>query len=364
MQTADSDRLPPENHGVLRLRRRVLNANSYVGAITTSRLATGGNHNVVYGVDGLFRIVGFDYLTLNWAQSFDGREPAGSTGTFDRALARVNWERRGQDGLLYTFDLTHAGEIFEPRLGFLLRRDYTKADMSLGHGWRPQGTRLLRYSLRLDGTVVRRMADGTVESVEAGPVAVLETRGRRTWTVSVPVRHENLTSGFSLPENTFVPAGTYDFTGGRLQYQAPQGDRLRPNVTFEAGQFYDGRNASLSTGIDWNPSMHLFLGALYRLDAVEFPDRRQSFTAHVGRLRAEVMFTTKTSALGFVQFNSTQNAIIGNFRFHYTPREGNDLYLVWNENLTTNRFSFDPVRPVSNERTIMVKYSHTVPFGI
>jgi hypothetical protein len=364
MQTADSDLLPSENHGVLRLRRRVLNENSYVGAITTSRLATGGHHNVVYGFDGLFRVVGFDYLTLNWAQSFDGREPAGSSGTLDRALVRVNWERRGQDGLLYSLDVTRAGEIFEPRLGFLLRRDYAKGDLSVGYGWRPQGARLLRYSLTFDGTVVRRLADGTVETVEAGPVAVFETRGRHTWTLSIPVSYENLIEPFSLPENTFVPPGTYDFAGGRVQYQAPQGDRLRPNVTFEAGQFYDGRQASLSIGTDWNPSMHLFLGALYRADRVEFSDRGQEFTAHVGRLRAEVMFTTKTSALGFVQFNSTQNAIVGNFRFHYTPREGNDLYLVWNENLTTDRHSFDPVRPLSNERTIMIKYSHTLPFGI
>lgn len=44
-------------------------------------------------------------------------------GAAERGLARVAWERRGQDGLTYKLDVGHYGEWFEPGLGFLLRRD-------------------------------------------------------------------------------------------------------------------------------------------------------------------------------------------------------------------------------------------------
>ena len=76
------------------------------------------------------------------------------------------------------------------------------------------------------------------------------------------------------------------------------------------------------------------------------------------------MLSTKTSAVWFVQYSNTDRAIIANLRFRYNPSEGNDLYIVWNEGLVTDRNSFDPVRPLSDERTILLKYSRTFQFGI
>jgi len=367
MQTGESDALPSENQGVVRLRRRVLNPNSYVGAIVTSRVGSGGHRNVVYGFDGLFRAVGQDYLTLNWAQSFDGADPSGTDGPgpLDRSLVRLNWDRRGQDGLTYSIDLSRAGSVFEPGLGFLLRRDYFKTSGTIGYGWRPGvRARLLRYSLRLDGATFRRNADGELETVEATPVAVFETRSRHTWTLSAPFTYENLESRFSLPAGTSVPAGTYRYTSARLQYLAPEGNRLRHRATVDVGEFYDGRQVALSVGPDWSPSMYLNTTTSYQVNHVVFDDRGQRFTAHVFRVRADVMLSTRTSMLGLVQYNNTQNSVGVNFRFHYTPREGNDLYVVWNEGLTTDRQSFDPVRPLSSQRTFLVKYAHTLPFGI
>ena len=65
MQTRANAAARSENFGVLRLRRRILNENSYVGGIATTRLAAEG-HNVAYGLDGVLRLFGQDlpYLQL------------------------------------------------------------------------------------------------------------------------------------------------------------------------------------------------------------------------------------------------------------------------------------------------------------
>ena len=368
LQTAESELLPSENLGVARLRRRVLNPNSYVGGILTSRLGSGGHKNIVYGADAIFRLADDDYLVLNWAQSFDDQEqstPEESISPFDRGLARLNWERRGADGLTYALDLARAGGTFNPGMGFLRRKDYSRGQANLGYGWRPgPGALLYTYALQLEGTVFRRNSDGTIETVEVGSRVVLETWGRHRLTLSIPFRYENLESAFSLPEGALVSAGTHSFATARLQYSAPQGDRFRTTAAVEVGQFFDGRQASVSVGPVWGPSAHLELAANYRVDHVTFPDRNQSFTAHLVQLRAQVMLSTQTSAIGFVQYSKTQNAVIANLRFRFNPREGNDLYIVWNEGLVTSRNSFDPVRPLSDERTILIKYSHTLQFGI
>lgn len=368
LQTGESEALPSENLGVARLRRRFLNPNSYVGGILTSRLGSGGHHNLVYGLDAIVRLFGDDYLVVDWAQSFDDEEQTvrdGSPNPFDRGVVRLNWERRGLDGLTYVVDVARTGEIFDPEMGYLRQRDYTRGAGSLGYGWRPgPGASLFTYALNLEGSVLRRNRDGAFETVELAPSVVLETWGLHQLRLSIPFDYENLDEPFSLPGGTSVPAGTYRFAAGLLRYSAPQSDRFRATASVGGGRFFDGRRILMSMGPVWDPSAHLNLSASYQLDHVEFDTRNQSFTSHLARLRAQIMLSTKTSAVAFVQYSNTDNAMIANLRFRYNPREGNDLYIVWNEVLVTNRHSFDPVRPLSDERTVVVKYSHTFQLGI
>jgi hypothetical protein len=250
-------------------------------------------------------------------------------------------------------------------MGYLQRRDFTKGSASIGYGWRPGAeSRLLRYAVGLGGSVFRRNLDQVVETADVGPNATVETRGGHSFSVSIPVRHENLEEAFSLVDGVNVPTGTYDFTSAEFQYRPPMGVLMRANFGLETGQFYDGTRTSFSFGPGWNVSRYLNIDGTYRLDRVEFSDRDQGFTAHIARLRSELMFSNALSAIGFVQFNSSQNSVTANLRVRYNAREGNDLYIVWNEGLVTDRFEFTPVRPWSNQRTILVKYSHTFRLGI
>ena len=368
LQTAESALAPSENLGVARLRRRVLNANSYVGGIFTSRQGSGGHRNLVYGLDGIFRIAAEDYLVLNWGQSFDDEErlaEAGSINPLDRGAVRMNWERRGQDGLTYDFDLARTGEWFDPEMGFLRRNNYTTGRADLGYGWRSDpGGRLYTYTLGLTGAALRRNGDGAFETMELEPNAVLETWGLHQFTFSVPFRYENLESPFPLLGRSVVPKGIHRFASMRFRYSSPQGDQFRSNATFEAGAFFDGRRTSLSVGPIWDPSSHLNLGMNYSLDRIDFFDRSQTIIAHLAGVRAHVMLSTSTSALGFFQYSSADKGVTVNIRLRYNPREGNDFYLVWNEGLATDRHSVYPIRQRSEERTLVFKYSHTFQFGI
>lgn len=71
------------------------------------------------------------------------------------------------------------------------------------------------------------------------------------------------------------------------------------------------------------------------------------------------MLSTKISFSAFVQYNSAGKVIITNFRFRFNPREGNDLYLVYDEGLNLDREREIPVLPVRTVRTLLLKYSYT-----
>ncbi len=372
MQAAEHGDMPSENLGVARVRRRFLNEFSYLGGIMTSRFGDDGSYNVLYGTDAVIRLFGQDYLTLNWAQSFDDHEEPSNdqevTGLMDRTLIRANWQRRGRDGVTYDGNVIRAGETFQPGMGFLRRRDYISGKGSVGYGWRPGvGSALNRYGFSVDGNLFlgnKRAIDDLAESGTFGLSGQLESRGGHRISTSIRRNYEDLNRPFSLSENTTVPIGSYWFSEGRLSYTSPSGDLFRTNASVSGGRFFDGTRLSFSFSPEWSVSRHLRFNGTYQINRIEFDDRNQQFTFHLARVRTELTFTTKTSASAFLQYNSTGDLVALNIRFQYNPREGHDLYVVWNETFNSNRFSLDPVSPFSQERALLVKYSHTLTLGL
>jgi hypothetical protein len=332
-----------------------------VGGILTSRLGEDGSYNVLYGTDAVVRLRGQDYLTLNWAQSFDDADDlAPESGVFDRSLVRVNVQRRGTDGPLYAANLIRAGAIFQPGMGFLRRRNYLGGDVSLGYGWRPGGGSVLnRYGVTTGGSFVRRNADGSYESAGLALGGDLETRGGHQLGAQASWSYEDLLLAFPLSAGAGVPAGSYRFVDASLDYRSPMGAIFRPSVSLSGGQFYDGTIVSASFSPAWSVSRHLALSGAYQINRVAFDERGQDFTSHIGRLRTELTFTTSTSAAAFVQYNSADDVVVLNFRFRYNPTEGTDLYVVWNESLNSDRYALSPIAPLSQERRLLVKYART-----
>lgn len=371
MQTAEhepvvGEAVPGENLGVTRLRRRVINPFSYVGGIVTHRVGNDGSYNVLYGSDAVFRLFGQDYLTLNWAQSFDDTdESLPEVDPLDRALVRAEWQRRGTDGLTYRAGVTRAGDVFEPGMGFLRRRNFLNGSGQMGYGWRPgTGSALNSYGVSANGGFYRRNEEETIQSGNVGLQGNLQTRGGHSFNLQVTRNYEDLTREFALSQSAVVPVGSYWFTEAQLRYNPPMGALIQPSVSVSGGRYYDGDRISFNVSPTWSVSRHLRLSGTYELNRIEFPDRDQEFTSHLGRLRSEVTISTETSTSAFIQYNSALDLVVTNLRFHYNPREGNDFYIVWNETLNSDRYAPDPTRPLSQDRTLLVKYAHTFTLGL
>jgi hypothetical protein len=364
MQTGATSFSPSENLGVLRLRRRILNANSYVGGLITTRIMAGGaGRNVLYAADGLIRMFGQDFLTLNLARSSDDALAPAPLDA-DHLLARAFWERRGVEGPAYTIDVARVGAAFDPGLGFLLRRDYTRAGVTAGYGWRPpQASRVLLYGAEVAGSAYRRNGDGSIETAELGASASLQTRSGHNMSGGVTATYEDLLEGFTLSDDAAVVAGVHDFVAGNLRYTAPTRWLMGGSAALQAGQFYDGRVGTVSVSPTWYASRHLELGGMLQLSRIDFPARDERFTAQLARVRAQVMVSAQVLASAFLQFSSTSERVSGNIRLRYNPAEGHDLYVVWNEQLLADPASFAPIRPRSESRLFVLKYSRTFTFA-
>ena len=361
LQTAESDPLPSENFGVLRLRRQIFNAYSYAGAMVTSRVGTDGSYNVAYGIDGVVRVAGDDYLTLQWAQSFDHAQiDAGNLDLVNSGRFTAELVRRRRSGVGYDAVVAWAGPAYDPGIGFTQRNDFTLLDDAVSYTWLPgQASSLIWHTVGLAGFAFLRNSDRSLESAEVGPEWEFAAKSGAGGSLEAKLLFEDLPVPFVLSPEAVVPAGSYTFfrVGASQHVSHTELFQLRPRV--EAGTFYDGWQATAEVSPIWYVSPHLELSGFYQFNRIRFPDRDQRFDAHLARLRIGTALNTKVSTNAFIQFNSATHTVSANVRFRYNFREGTDFWIVYNEGLNTDRDRLTPTLPFTDTRTVLVKYTYT-----
>jgi len=361
LQTAGSDSLPSENFGVLRLRRQVINPYSYAGAMVTSRVGTDGGYNLAYGLDGVVRVAGDDYLTIQWAQSVDReRIDAGTLGPVNSGQLTAEFVRRRRAGWGYDAIVAWAGPEYDPGIGFTQRNDFTLLDDAVSYTWlsTPSST-LIWHTLGLAGFAFLRNGDRSVESAEVGPEWEFAAKSGAGGTLAARLAYEDLLAPFALAPDAAVPAGSYTFFEAEASYHVSHTRLFQVNPRAAAGTFYDGWRVTAEVAPIWYVSPHLELSGFYQFTGIRFPDRDQRLDVHLARLRIGTALDTRLSTNAFIQFNSTAHLVSANVRFRYNFREGNDLWVVYNEGLNTSRDRLTPALPVTDSRTVLVKYTYT-----
>jgi hypothetical protein len=354
-----------QNVGTLRLRRRLHNPSSYAGGMLTTQIGENGRHNVAAGLDLAVNLSGQNFLSGNLAHTWSDEDPS-DMELADRGLGRVRLERRGLDGFGMDLAASRVGSRYDPALGFLQRRDFTRFGDAVGWGWRPgRDSPVLRHRLALRGRSFFRNEGFALESLEAGPEWTMQMRSARTWVASTSLREERVIQPFGFA-GASVPAGDYRWAEGRLAYSQPGGALVRGTLSVEGGRFYDGHRFGLSASPTWSASRHLELNGLYQASRVTFAERpagEEQVLIQVARVRARVMLSGALSTAFFLQYTSAADLVTLNARLRYNRREGQDFYLVFNDGLNTERAAFEPGLPLSAGRTLLLKYSHAVPFG-
>ncbi|HAQ17810.1 MAG TPA: hypothetical protein DCR40_01100 [Prolixibacteraceae bacterium] len=360
IQTARFENNPGENFGVVRLKRKVFNPNSYVGGMFTSRLGTNGAYNLAYGVDGQFRVAGDEYLTLRWAQTFENET---QNRFFNMSPSRllINWEHRNQKGFGYDFVYSWSGNQFNPGIGFEIKDNYQLVRSILQHGWFPEGKSFIRYhKLSLTAYSLWNTLNDLHETTSGILKWNFEAKKGFSGNIAANWFVENLADTLSLGnDQASVLPGRYSFSSVSSGFITSGAHALYAELIADAGKFYDGWKLSFYANPMLNIGSGFNLGLTYYLDYVSFPSRTVNFTNHIPGMKCQLTLTTKTEFTSFIQYNTAVDKVFANFRFRYNPREGNDLYLVYDEGLNTNIAREVSALPRSAGRTILLKYTYT-----
>ncbi|NEW84251.1 MAG: carbohydrate binding family 9 domain-containing protein [Mariniphaga sp.] len=359
MNTVRFNENPAENFGVVRLRKQVINENSYIGGIVTSRLGFDGKYNVAYGIDGIFRLFKDDYMDIKIAQTQD-KNIESNMASPDPGFFRLAWQRRSEEGFGYEAIYAYWGKDFNPGSGFMFTNNIHELRASTQYGWFPgKDSEIFKYRASLDFEMLRRIQDGNVENMELSPQFEVSTKSGYGAFIAFGMRKEGLLNDFQLTDHVFVPAGTYTFYKLFGMLNSPKTKKVAATLDYMAGGFYDGNMFSIAFKPEFSLSSSFQVSGSYQLDKVSFSNRVQSFTNNIARVKITYMLNTRISLSSFVQYNEIDNIIITNFRLRYNPRDGNDLYLVFNDLRTARNFEPGIKQPPYNNRTVVIKYTHT-----
>jgi len=359
MQTAPfEDELLSENFTVMRMQRDVINEQSTAGAIFASRTDLDGNYNVSYGLDASVHLFGNEYLKAMWAQTFETGEENQAL-SLDPARIFFQWERRTSEGLAYNFNFNMAGPDYNPGIGFESRTDYSRYGTRISYDWINSDSWLYTHGFYLSGYLY---SDNTNKITETSSLVFgwsFESRDGMSGRLSANHSYENLVYDFNPYPDLSVPQGKYNFLFLDGYLYSPRGRAFVLQSSFSAGQWYDGYSGSITLTPSVIIKQRLQFTGTYSYSRAWVDERGQDFNSHLFSLRGQLVLNTKLSLSAFIQYSSVSKFIPSNIRLRYNPREGNDLYIIYDEGFNTDRYREIPVMPVSRIRTIMLKYTYT-----
>ena len=366
MQTEKTSKTPGENFGVFRARRQILNPHSYMGGEFTSRISTDGRQNFAYGIDGLIRVIGDEYFVFKYAQTFDNKvseQLKANNQQTNPVFFYSSWERRKLRGLAYKASVKYSGQHFTPGVGYVQRPGLYGAYSNVEYKWMPgPESKIFSHGPRVIYDLDKRLLDKKLETLNNSLFWDYRLKSGFNGEVGITRMKEGVLFPFPISSNVVIPADGYDYLYMGFGFRNSPAKRFNYNFGFVSGQFYDGYRNMVAFSPTWNASSSFQLSANYSFHTLRFMKRptKDIVNIHQTSLNALYMFSTKLSARAFVQYLSSDNNIITNFRIRYNPREGDDLYIVFNDvRRVGNKTGVTPLSPPFYNNTIMVKYTHT-----
>lgn len=342
MQTGESAGEPSTNYTVARVRRDVLEQ-SYIGLIATNKQSA-SSYNRLWGVDGAWvrsDVFGSNTLIVGGALS----------GTINPGVNAENLAYRlyadfPNDFIDHFIGVRSVQKNYDPQVGFLSRKNFVQYSWTFRIRPRPEGIGVQYLEFKPAELDCFVDPDGSVQSLDyEGRILGFRTNSGETFELNIQRLADRLDDDFEIFENVTVPKATYWWTRWEVQFETNESRPVSSSFEYYWGDFYSGKRQQWSLGPQVKFNKHLSIGIDYTRNEVQLPTG--SFTTYEvgGRINAGLSTTLNTSAL--LQWNNEDQEININFRLHWIPKIGSDIYFVINQ-------AFDSAAKIEPSKTTIV----------
>ncbi|MFC1561244.1 DUF5916 domain-containing protein, partial [Candidatus Latescibacterota bacterium] len=326
MQTEEEKGYPSTNYAVMRVNRDILE-NSSFGFIATNMYDTDKHSDRVLGVD-------FAYRT----DKFLDNKNLEISGDFSQNFKEdVNsGVRSGRFGIRYPNDLIEAmlfynfvGENYDPEMGFVERLDIRGYTVRFGYNPRPDIPHVKQLHFQaVDMHYITDM-NGKLQTrdVKFSPFGITTT-SEDIFSINVKNTYEYLDEEFNIYSDVMIPIGEYEWWSFDISLKTNPGRPLSFDTFFERGDYFNGEKTSIENGLTYNLNQHFSL-TTDMINNYLTIDSRKFNTREYG-LRLNTNITTQLYARTYVQWNNEDKLTNLNFRIHFIPQIGSDVFFVYN----------------------------------
>ncbi len=328
IETGKKNNVRATNNTVFRYKRDIGNQ-SYIGAIITSK-NNSTISNQVAGIDGSFTTSKFLknknlVVTGVATKSFD----KGKTG--NQAIAYLFFIDYPNDLIDNFIGISSVQANFNPELGFLQRTNFDNLTWNFRYtprvftNWGVRKMQFKPWSFQY----YRTHSTGEFESFsnETRPLGFILKSGE-TFEWNLQQFYDRLDAPFDLTDQIKIPTGKYWMHRNELQVETFTAKPFWVAMKYKWGTFYTGRINTWEAQMGINASFHLYFETVYTNNKVNLPQGKV-ITNELAQY-INYAFTTKLDLSLFVQWNSLEEVLFGNFRLHWIPKIGTDFYFVYN----------------------------------
>ena len=144
---------------------------------------------------------------------------------------------------------------------------------------------------------------------------------------------DRLVRPFAIRSNVAIPAGDYDYRRYTASFNSGNNRKLGVSGNTSWGEFWDGRNRSFTSSLDYSPNYRVNLDLSYSRNHVTLP--YGEFTTQLVGARMLYGFSPRAFFNAFIQYNADTHQVSSNLRFNFTHHPLSDIYVVYNDRRDT-----------------------------
>ena len=354
IQEGQLDTIPTTNNTVFRYKHDI-GKQSYIGGVFTNKIDDTKSNQVI-GVDATYQTSEF----LNNKNLLVGAILTTSTEDFtihDNSTTYRVYADYPNDLIDNFMAVGSMQENFNPELGYIRRTDYDS------YTWYFRLAPRLFTNYGIKRLILKPWgfstyythSTGELESFsnETRPIGAVLKSGER-FEFNLIQNYDRIDEPFDITDNIDIPTGKYMMYKYEVQFETYNARRVWTGLQYSWGDFYTGKIQTLESEIGVNINKHLNLNGNYTVNFVEFPT--ENITTNEIALYLNYAFTTKLNVSLFSQFNDLEQIMIYNFRLHWIPQIGSDLYFVYNIGYIEPIKQIDYLKPQTTDAVVKLVY--------
>lgn len=355
--------IDPQHFSVLRVRKEVWGNGSFVGGILTNRVSTDGNsfNNQTVAIDAVKRFKDNKWIA---GANLGVTNDKNSTGFFNQSsMANVVLFRVTALGYNHSTSLEYAEKNFKPLCGFAPDSAYVLANVSNGYiwKWKDAGKKNLYWITHMVNYKYRTIND-THESLYSELELGNSYKSGANIVFTPLAGRDYLPYDWNFRGDIVIPTGYYSYTGIKIRYDSRQTKLLNYSMTGQVNGFYSGSRYNFLLSGYYAINRNFRFTYKYEFNSFQFPERfslsespdYQSNLVAGGVAYAQSIYF---SIRALIQYDDISKTIGNNFRIRFNPKEGTDLFIVYNPRVNTAFPNTE--RMVVDQQTFIIKFSKT-----